>query len=709
MDSDILLQVAGVKYVAIKGMAFLGTVPFFSALKLRRSGRNTRATQRLVGSQQSLLPPPPLDYTSVAALVHSVKRRAIPGRLETVLQPDGRTIYLGLRTQECSRVWLTLSWHPQLARLTAVPEPRKARELGESITCGIPKPFQRKEMAYSVTNILRSAEYRDLILSECRLPVPFERVVELHLARRPGEPPAIRIFVELFGTRSNVVVLGNTDQEAFEEPWKILACGYQLAATRSERPFRIGERYELPSTVRENSPRLPILYKDKNMWRQRLLSISSGDFVWRGLTRAFIGLGTALAQELVSSTLGPDGLQRLADDLRTEEWDSLFRYWLAWLETLEQNSFVPRQQNRPIIAEADKKPRERYSMVLWPSMPRPEALDASDLIARVFERCEVRAYAESLAKRLRRELNTKLNRVRNALQQYQSQLAEAGRADQLRIRGDLLMAWQHLWKPGQEVLVPPPDALSALDSSIVSDQITAIQIAPGRTPVDEARAYYQRSRKLRRAVEAVAPLEASARLERERLEQLEFTLSIALDYTEDPDFELLRDIALELGLKDLFVHGSNERAKRSQVDRRLTSGTRSRADHLLDRCIQVAAVTEGAKILCGKSQQQNDYLTFQIAGDTDLWFHAQGFAGSHCILRMPPGISASTADLERASDVAAYYSKARLQKSVPVVYTQAKYVRKAGIPGLVKYSNERVLFGEPDRVSKSSTEATMHE
>lgn len=706
MESVALVQSETYGGVSEQWCAFLTIIPNFGVRKRGNSGQRCRCSPLLARNQRPLLPPP-LDYTSVAALVHSVKRRAIPGRLETILQPDPRIVYLGLRTQEYSRVWLALSWHPQLGRLTAVPEDRKSKGSQNPTSYGVPKLLQKESVAYSVANVLRSPEYRDLILSDCRLPVPFERVVEFHLARRPGDSPSIRILLELVGTKSNVALLGKPSQSSDAETWEILACGYQLSVARSERPFRIGEKYELPSTVRENSSRIPSLYKEEGKWRARLLSIASGDVVWRGLTRAFVGLGSALAQDLVSSALGLTGLQRFTEDLRSEEWTSLFSHWCTWLDALERCSFVPHQRGR-LIRATDEQNREQYSMMRWPSMPELESVDASDLIAKLFERYESRTSAETLAKRLRREIGTKLNRVRGTLVQYQERLSEAKHADELRVRGDLLMSWQHLWQPGQSHLQLPPEAASALGSSLENSAIPAIEIGPGRTPVDEARICYQRSRKLRRAVQALGPLEAAARAERDRLEQLEFSISVALDYGEDPDFELLHDVAEELEMTGLLQSTNRGRPKRFQPGRRRASATRSYDGHLLGRCIQMSAVTEGATILCGKSQRQNDYLTFQVAGENDFWFHAQGFAGSHCVLRMPPGIPASEADLKRASDAAAYYSKARLQKSVPVVYTQTKHVRKAGAPGLVKYSNEKVLFGEPDRMFTFSGETTSN-
>jgi len=659
-------------------------------------GKSLRQCGALRTRQRLLQPPPPLDYTSVAALVHSVKQRTVPGRLETVLQPDARTLYLGLRTLEIPRVWLTLSWHPQLARLTAVPERKGSGNQNDALRYGVPKAFQAESMPYSVSNVLRSREFRDLILCDCRAPLAFERLVEFDLARRPGEEPILRIILELVGTRSNLVVLGGMDRLGGRDSGDILACGYQLAEGKSDRPFRVGDRYVYPATVQASSSRMPSVYRDEEPWRERLVATASGDLIWRGLTRAFVGLSSALAQDMVSSALGSDALERCTEELEASEWHALFSNWLAWLSALERHDFAPHRKVGGALAEKASG-RTSYSMVRWPNEAPFVPTDASDLIADLFDRYEVCVYAESMGKRLRRELAPKLKRVRNALAQYTNRLAEAEHADQLRARGDLLMAWQHLWQPGETSLRPPSDAASAFESWKGDGLNAVLEIAPGRTPVEEAQACYQRSRKLRRAVQALAPLEQAARRELEHLEHLEYMISVALDYGQDPDLELLQEVFNELHLAQAPKSGKSVPSKRGSPTRRDAKAKGASNARLLDRCIQLQAATEGSRILCGKSQHQNDYLTFRVATESDLWFHAQGCAGSHCILRMPPGFVASTDDVQLASDVAAYFSKARLQKSVPVVYTQIKYVRRADAPGTVKYANERVIFGEPDR------------
>jgi len=86
------------------------------------------------------------------------------------------------------------------------------------------------------------------------------------------------------------------------------------------------------------------------------------------------------------------------------------------------------------------------------------------------------------------------------------------------------------------------------------------------------------------------------------------------------------------------------------------------------------------------------------ARPNDLWFHARGSGGSHVVLRSGTGKGEiSRRAIEEAAAIAAYYSKMRKARTVPVAMTQRKYIRKPkGAPvGTVMIERETVLFVEP--------------
>ncbi|HBS58379.1 MAG TPA: hypothetical protein DEA44_03840, partial [Firmicutes bacterium] len=82
-----------------------------------------------------------------------------------------------------------------------------------------------------------------------------------------------------------------------------------------------------------------------------------------------------------------------------------------------------------------------------------------------------------------------------------------------------------------------------------------------------------------------------------------------------------------------------------------------------------------SEIYVGKNNKQNDYVTFKLARNQDIWLHTKDIPGSHVILRMQTG-EPSQAALEMAAKLAAYFSKSRFSSQVPVDYTLRKHVHK---------------------------------
>ncbi|CAG0986772.1 partial Rqc2 RqcH, partial [Anaerolineae bacterium] len=113
---------------------------------------------------------------------------------------------------------------------------------------------------------------------------------------------------------------------------------------------------------------------------------------------------------------------------------------------------------------------------------------------------------------------------------------------------------------------------------------------------------------------------------------------------------------------------------------------------------RVFTVHGGFEVWAGKSSTNNDELTLRHARPEDLWFHARGASGSHVILKVSsaagePGKRAKA----EAAGIAAYYSKMKNAKIVPVAMTRRKYVHKpkGAPPGTVAITREEVVMATP--------------
>ena len=85
---------------------------------------------------------------------------------------------------------------------------------------------------------------------------------------------------------------------------------------------------------------------------------------------------------------------------------------------------------------------------------------------------------------------------------------------------------------------------------------------------------------------------------------------------------------------------------------------------------------EGFRILIGRNAKNNDLLTKKFTYKDDLWLHARDVAGSHVVIKYQSGKTFPKSVIERAAELAAWYSKRRTDSLCPVTVTPKKFVRK---------------------------------
>ncbi|UII29442.1 NFACT RNA binding domain-containing protein [Fulvivirga maritima] len=99
----------------------------------------------------------------------------------------------------------------------------------------------------------------------------------------------------------------------------------------------------------------------------------------------------------------------------------------------------------------------------------------------------------------------------------------------------------------------------------------------------------------------------------------------------------------------------------------------------------------------GKNARNNDLLLQQYAYKDDLWLHAKDVSGSHVLIKHQAGKSFPQHVIEKAAQLAAYYSKRKNDTLCPVIVTPRKFVRKRkGDPaGMVAVDKEESVILVP--------------
>ncbi len=275
------------------------------------------------------------------------------------------------------------------------------------------------------------------------------------------------------------------------------------------------------------------------------------------------------------------------------------------------------------------------------------------------------------------EVSRLLKAARKKARRIETDLAEAQQATRFEQLGNLLMA--NLGAvPSRAFQVDLEDLFGG------GGETVTIPLDPGRLPRDNALDYMKKGRKGKRAEPIL-----TQRLKEvvARCEALEGWLE-KLKSATSPD-EVNRAEG-QMRKEKLLGPRRSEQAGKPRSSRQ--PGPRPRRYRTSD----------GWTVLVGRNNNENDSLTKSSAAD-DVFLHAQGCPGSHVILKRegrPDMPSRET--LRQAAALAAYWSKARNSKKVPVVYTEVRHVRKprSAPPGLVTLRNEKALMATPEELPR---------
>ena len=276
-----------------------------------------------------------------------------------------------------------------------------------------------------------------------------------------------------------------------------------------------------------------------------------------------------------------------------------------------------------------------------------------------------------------RSVNTALDKMYLKKKRLSEDLLKAENSEDLRLYGELLTANIHLIKPGMKSV----DVVNYYDGSTVT-----IPLDVKQSPAKNAQHYFKKYGKAKTAVK-----EKQIQLEENdgEIKYLESVLAF-LENTDDVDeIESIRNELVETGyVRRRKQQGGFKEKKYKSAPHRYT-------------------LSNGMTVLVGKNNKENDYLTFNTAGNRDIWLHTKDIPGSHVIVQSS-GQDLDEKAIFEAAAIAAYHSKARTSENVPVDYVPVKYVKKpAGAkPGMVIFTNNRTVWVNPALPNQSDSTDT---
>ena len=292
-----------------------------------------------------------------------------------------------------------------------------------------------------------------------------------------------------------------------------------------------------------------------------------------------------------------------------------------------------------------------------PFTPFESVLDAMNLYSRKMYR-HLRQQERATA--MRRELTAKIGKIKKELASADKQEPEAI-AQRCETFGHLLTGVIGTTEPsGDSITVP-----NLFDPG--SADVT-IPLKPKLNLQENAAWYFTQATKNRKRIEARKLRDAELNHE---LDDLRQKLHVLDDAAESP--ESLQALLDASGGKP--AKGQNKRQEKKHPFRAIPFGP-------------------NINLYIGKSAANNEKLTFGFAKPNDIWLHARGASGSHCVLK-GAGMH-NMSEIKRAAEIAAWHSSAKHSELVPVMYTEKKYVKKdRKSPGSVILEREKVVMVKP--------------
>lgn len=555
------------------------------------------------------------DALTMAATADELRTQIRGGRVQKVLLPDELSIGMEIYAHG-ERRYLLASAHPEHARLHLA---------GEKLRRGVEKP--------TPLLLLLRKYVRGGRIAAIEQP-PFERVLHIGVQHPAGNTTLI---VEVMGRYSNIVLVA--EEGLILDSVKRV--GPEMSRYRSILPQRL---YVPPPPQSKLDP------TDVTELRLRdLMSDASPESpIWRALVEGIAGVSPLMAREVVYRALG-DAEAVISQVTKISPLLEAFQEMLipVW-EHCWQPSVVKRDEQ---LAAFAPYPLTQYGD--W-----EEVKSISQAVEAYYGQVVGQDAYAAAKRRAREAIQRARERVRRKQEALERARVSQARVEELRLKGEMILAYAHRIEPGQRELAAPvqPDELPLL-----------IELDPSLMPAENAQRYFERYKKARRAAQEIPALLRRAELELRYLDQLETDLDLAANRPE------IREVEASL-VEAGYI---KEKRRRPKAGRSQPLAVHSQ---------------DGLLILVGRNSRQNQEVTFRRAAPHDLWLHARGVPGAHVVVKTK-GREVPEATLRQAAQLAAYYSQARNATHVDVAYTERRYVRpiRGAAPGLVSYTQEKTI------------------
>jgi predicted ribosome quality control (RQC) complex YloA/Tae2 family protein len=474
---------------------------------------------------------------------------------------------------------------------------------------------------------------------------PFERVLTLTFETLEGP---LALVSEVMGRHSNLLLVEGERVAGVFKPVS--------PAMSRVRPIVPGRPYHPPPRTRPTPAQVTIAALGE--W------LAEGRPVAPTLVERLLGVSPPVAVHLaLRAELDPDAAAP------AETAAALYGVLRDLVEVATARAFAPvwyeDQSGQPVAYAA-------IPLLTYRALQARPTPSMSAAAARVVEEEARGAALADLQRSFLARIAEAVRRAERAARDVQTQMEEAGRADRWRRFGELLLAYAATVTLGADRVAVPD-----FDGTPVE-----IPLDPRRSPIANAQAFFRRHTKAAAALRALPARLRTLQEERAYLDH------VGLFAAQAASPEEVRAVMQELAETGLAAERGGRAPRTPRPSRPKRPGAAA--------VPRTFTAPDGSRILVGRSNRENDHVTFTLAAPDDLWLHTRGLPGAHVILKTG-GRTPTPAAVEAAASVAAYFSQGRGAAKVAVDVTARRHVRKpkGARPGMVTYREERTVLVEP--------------
>lgn len=488
--------------------------------------------------------------------------------------------------------------------------------------------------------------------------VGFERIIRIAIDSYDELREKTRkyLYVEIMGKHSNIILVHDTENRILDSIKRVPPSVSRL------RQILPGMAYELPPVQDKINPMA-------NIDRQELIDrIRSCDMqIFKAIYSNILGLSPTVAREICYRLDIDKSMSSL--EIGDGEIDRIIKEINLMFGKLELGQAYPNMiidQKRDKIVEFSSIKLNQYEDLTEINFDRVSQAIGSYYISKdIKDRINQRASA------MKKSLQIKLDRVNNKIKKQNQELLESEKADDYRVKGELLTSYIYMVQKGMEEV--------ELDNFYDNNSKIRVSLNKNLTPSENAQKYFKKYNKMKNASEEISK---QIKINLEESEYLENSLLAIENCDNDKDLKEIREELIREGYIKSYRMPKKDIKPNTQYLKYMSSG--------------------GNLIMVGKNNKQNDYLTLRLADNEDLWFHTKNIPGSHVVLKCA-GKKVLDEEILEAATLAAYYSKAKMSANVPVDYTIKKHVKKpsGAKPGMVIYETNKTAYVTPSDEAKA--------